>query len=109
MEDLIKNFLYTSVGAVAFAAEKLRESLDKLVAEGKLSTEEGKKIVDEFLANTSSKKEEFESQIKALSDKALSSFKSSGNSEVEDLKARIEALEAKQKVAKAVSHKEASV
>ena len=49
MEDLFKNFLYTGVGLVAMTAEKIQNSVGKLVSEGKLSLEEGKKVVDKLV------------------------------------------------------------
>ena len=100
MDDLFKKFLYTSVGLVSFTADKLRESIEKLVQEDKISEEEGKKIVDEFIKNTQTKKDEFESQLKMLTEKTLATFKfSSSNNDFADLQARVEALEAKQKAA----------
>ncbi|MEH0156299.1 hypothetical protein V6R21_19265 [Limibacter armeniacum] len=107
MEELIKRFVYTGVGIVAFTAEKVKEIVDKLVAEEKLTEEEGKKIVDEFLSNTESRKDEFESQLKVLAEKFSSVFsmKDAKTEDVEDLKARIEALEARQKTAKSSSAK----
>jgi len=107
MEDLFKKFVYTSVGVVAYTAEKIRETVDQLIAEEKISAEEGKKIVDELIANTEAKKEEFEAQLRVLVEKVVASVKvptlgggSSAKEEIEDLKARIEALEAKTKASK---------
>ncbi|MEL6654677.1 MAG: hypothetical protein AAFQ87_28130, partial [Bacteroidota bacterium] len=51
MEELFKRFLYTGVGFVAMTAEKLQESIDEMVGDGKLSEEEGKKLVDNFMEN----------------------------------------------------------
>ena len=101
MDDLFKKFLYTSVGLVAFTADKLRETIEKLVQEEKLSAEEGKKIVDEFLKNTETKKDEFESQLKLVTEKVVKSFSFASNNEMSDLKARIEALESKQRTTRA--------
>lgn len=107
MEELLKKLVYTGVGITAFTIEKITEVVDKLVAEEKLTEEEGKKIVDEFVDNTEAKKSEFEEQLKTLAEKFTSSlnfdidkitsmFKGGDSEEVEILKARIEALEAAQ-------------
>ncbi|WP_205727847.1 phasin family protein [Flammeovirga pectinis] len=107
MEELLKKIVYTGVGITAFTIEKITEVVDKLVAEEKLTAEEGKKIVGEFVDSTEAKKDEFEGQIKTLADKFTSSlnidldkitsmFKGGDSEEVEILKARIEALEAAQ-------------
>ena len=99
MEDLVKKFIYTGVGFAAFAVDKVKETVDSLVKEDKISEEEGKKIVDEFLQNTETKKDEFESQLKMVVEKVVSSFSFASNNEMEDIKARLEAIEAKQRTA----------
>ncbi|OHX68360.1 phasin family protein [Flammeovirga pacifica] len=120
MEELLKKIVYTGVGITAFTVEKINDVVDKLVAEEKITEEEGKKIVDEIVSNTEAKKEEFETQVKSLAEKFTSSidfdfdkiksmFKGSESEEVEILKARIEALEAQQAAnAKDSSSSEAS-
>lgn len=50
MEDLLKNFLYTGVGLVAIGAEKIQNSVDKLISDGKVSVEEGKKLISKLVA-----------------------------------------------------------
>jgi len=100
MDDIIKKVLYTGVGIVAFTAEKLRETVDKLVSEEKLTTEEGKKLVEEFVANTETKKVEFETQLRHMTEKVVKTFSFATSKDIEDLTARIEALEAKMTTAK---------
>ncbi len=56
MEDLFKKFLYTGVGIVSTTAEVLQRSVDEWIEKGKISEDEGKKIVDEFMNDASSRK-----------------------------------------------------
>jgi polyhydroxyalkanoate synthesis regulator phasin len=107
MEDLFKKFLYGSVGLVALTAEKIQKTVDNLVSENKLTTDEGKKIVDDFIKNTQTKKEEFESQLKSITEKVVRSFDFATDHDLKALKKRVDALEAKQNGAKAVSAKAA--
>jgi polyhydroxyalkanoate synthesis regulator phasin len=95
MEDLFKKFLYTGVGLVALTAEKIQKTVDRLVSEDKLTTDEGKKIVDEFVKNTQTKKEEFETQLRSITEKVIRSFDFATAHELNELKKRVEALEAK--------------
>lgn len=95
MEDLFKKFVYTGVGLVSLTAEKLQKSVDKLVEENKISTEEGRKIVDDFMNKTESKKEEFENQLKKVTEEVINKFQIPKNKEVEALQKRVAALEAK--------------
>jgi len=101
MEDLFKKFIYTGVGLVSITADKLQKTVDDLVSDNKMSSEEGKKVVDDLLKDTESKKEEFESQLKKIVEDVVSRFKIARNSEVEDLKKRVEALEAQVGIEKA--------
>ena len=94
MEDLFKKFLYTGVGLVSVTADKIQKSMDRLVDENKISSEEGKKVVDDLIKDTESKKEEFESQLKRVVEDFMSRFKLASNAEVENLHKRVEALEA---------------
>ena len=100
MEDLFKKFLYAGVGIVSLTAEKLQNVVDELVKDEKLSIEEGKKIVTDFEKNVEGKKEEFEAQLKKMTEKTIKSFRFVHKEEVDALKSRIEALEAKQATTK---------
>ncbi|MCC5931484.1 MAG: hypothetical protein JJU28_19710 [Cyclobacteriaceae bacterium] len=93
MEDLFKKFIYTSVGMVSLTVEKVEKVIDKLINENKISKEEGKKIVDDFLKNTETKKEELEAQLKSITERVVSSFDFASGKELNALKKRVEELE----------------
>ena len=93
MEDLFKKFIYTGVGLVAHTADKVQQSINKLIDDNKISAEEGKKIVDDIIKNTQTKKDEFESQLKSISEKVIKGLNYARKEDVEELKARIEELE----------------
>mgnify|MGYP005857857649 CR=1 FL=1 len=96
MQDLFKKFIYTSVGLVSITAETLKSTVDKLVEDSKLSSDEGKKLVEEFVKNTETKKEEFESQLKTLVEKVVSNFKFVTEGDLQEVMKRIEQLEVKE-------------
>jgi polyhydroxyalkanoate synthesis regulator phasin len=93
MEDLFKKFIYTGIGWVSNATDKLKKNIDEFISEGKLSAEDGKKIVDEFLKNTESKKEEVENQFKKLIDEFLKSIRFAKAEELKKLETRVAKLE----------------
>lgn len=95
MEDLFKKFIYTGVGWISTTADKLKETIDKFVDDGKLSPKEGKKIVDDFLKNTESKRDELEDQFKSIVDKVIQSVSFVKKEELAKLEKRIAELEAK--------------
>lgn len=95
MEDLFKKFLYTGIGLAALTTEYLQKSIDDLVSNQKLSKEEGKKIVDDVMQKTASKKGEFEGQFKKVAEEVMERFNFAKSKEVEELKKRVALLEAK--------------
>ncbi len=94
MENLFKQFIYTGVGMVSHSAEKAKKLIDKLIEEGKLSTEEGKKLVEDFNKNTETKKDELETQFSSLIEKIVKSFKFATNADISNLANRVTMLEA---------------
>lgn len=75
MEELVKKFIYTGIGIVALTAEKLQESVDEMVGKGKVSKEEGKKIVEDFLNSVDVKKDDFEGKLKNVADNVSETIK----------------------------------
>ena len=94
MEDLFKKFIYTSVGLVSLTAEKMEKSIKNLVDENKISTEEGKKIVDDLMKKTEAKREEFEDKLKEVTETVVSKFEFLKKHDYDTLVKRVEALEA---------------
>lgn len=95
MENLVKNFIYSGVGLVSITTEKFKSTIEELVSDKKLSSDEGKKIVDDFFKNTEDKKEEFDTQLKEIIEKMLSKFKFVSKTDIEALEERISELEKK--------------
>ncbi len=94
MENLFKKFIYTGVGFVSLTTERMRDTIKGLIEDGKISKEEGKKIVDDFSKNTETKKDEIESQFKSIIEKILKSFNFATVSDLEKVENRIAVLEA---------------
>ncbi len=95
MEDLFKKFLYTSVGLVSTTVEKIQSSVDKLVDEDKLSQDEGKKIVDDLVKNTETKREEFEGKLKSIVEDVMTRLNIGSQSQIKDIQDRLAAIEEK--------------
>jgi polyhydroxyalkanoate synthesis regulator phasin len=93
MENAFKNFFYTGVGFISIAADKFKKAVDELVKDGKLSKEEGKKIVDDFIKSSDERKSEFESTFKNVIEDTIEKLKFASKEEVEKLKNRITVLE----------------
>lgn len=95
---MVRKLLYTGVGIVAMTAEKLQESVDEMVGKGKVSKDEGKRIVQEFVDTMETKRDEFEERLKEAADNMTSNMKLPQFATKEDVDAlmdRIATLESK--------------
>ncbi|MCI4668372.1 MAG: hypothetical protein MRZ79_09550 [Bacteroidia bacterium] len=98
MEEMIKKFVYTSVGMLSAASEKLQEAVDDFVGSGKESKEEGKKIMNDFQSEMDKQQSELEERGKALMatiEENMPSFKTENLPWVKDILSRLEAIEKK--------------
>ncbi len=93
MEDLIKKVLYTGVGLVASATEKVQQTVNDLVDSDKISADEGKKIVDNFKESTESKRNELEVRLKEMVEGLVNRLDLVRKSDIEDLIKKVERLE----------------
>ncbi|MEN9443860.1 MAG: hypothetical protein RIS47_750 [Bacteroidota bacterium] len=94
MENLFRNLVYTGVGFVALTKKKFEEAVETLVTEEKISSKEGKKLVDEFVKNTESKVSEFEGQMKNVVEKVVKSLSFATTTDLDALRNRVAVLEA---------------
>ncbi len=100
MESLFKKVMYTGVGLVSTTAEKVQEKVNELVEKGNLSEEEGKKVVNDFITDFDTKKDELETRVSKIINKVINSFDFPSRNEVTNLKTRIAELEAQLEPAK---------
>lgn len=85
------------LGAVSLTYEKAEKVFDEMVERGELSREEARKDLDELMKRGDEEQKEFRSMIHDEVDKWRSEFGAVSRNDLEELKARIEALEEKLK------------
>jgi polyhydroxyalkanoate synthesis regulator phasin len=95
MEKELKKFLYAGVDLAAAASEKFQNSVSELVAKGKISPDEGKKMIDDFFVKSEERKEEFEKKYKEFTEKMGINKKKNEEEELETLRQKVADLEAK--------------
>ena len=95
MQDTLRKLFYNGIGLISLTAENLQKTINQLTQDQKISLEEGKKIYDDFMKNTESKREEFEGQLGKIIEKIAKNFNFASTQEIEYLKNRIEMLEKK--------------
>jgi len=93
MEELIKKVLYTGVGLVASATEKVQQQVNDLVDNDKISKDEGKKIVDSFVKSTEEKKTELETRLNEMVAGIINKLDLVRKSDIDDLIKKVERLE----------------
>ncbi len=95
MEDLFKKAFYTGVGLVANTTDTLRKGMDDLVKKGKISEEEGQKVVSNLEENLSEKREEFEAIINNAVGLTMAKLNLPTADSINRLEKRIKSLEIK--------------
>lgn len=95
MDKLFKKVLYTGIGIFTATTERLQKAIDDLVQRGKLSEEEGMKVVEDVVKNTENKKEEYESRFRRLIDAALDKLNLPQGDTHDKLEKRVKSLEVK--------------
>jgi len=93
MEELIKKVLYTGVGLVASATEKVQQQVNDLVDNDKISKDEGKKIVESFVKSTEEKKGELETRLNEMVAGIINKLDLVRKSDIDDLIKKVERLE----------------
>ena len=81
MEDLFKKFVNAGVGYIAQGSKSVQSTIEKLVKDNKMTQAEGKKIVDELLKSSETKRAELEKQFQGLTERVKSTV-GLGNSKV---------------------------
>lgn len=95
MEKIIRKTLYTAVGIVASTTERLQNVIDDLVSKGKLSEEEGKKVVEDVVKNTENNRDAYEGRFRNIIDSVLSKLNLPQGDAYEKLEKRLKSLEVK--------------
>jgi polyhydroxyalkanoate synthesis regulator phasin len=95
MDKIVRKTLYTAVGIVANTTERLQKAIDDLVSKGRLSEEEGKKVVDDVVKTTDNKLDGYEGRFRNLIDNVLSNLNLPQGDAYEKLEKRIKSLEVK--------------
>ena len=89
----IKKGLLAGFGAVFLTKEKIEEVTGKLAAEAKLSKEDAERLRKELLDTGEEQWKEVEKSVSGSVRKAVESLNVASRGDVEELKARIDALD----------------
>ncbi|CAK8712781.1 Polyhydroxyalkanoate synthesis regulator phasin [Candidatus Electrothrix laxa] len=93
MKELLKNMIYTGVGAAFLTRDKLDEIRKDLVGRGNLTREEGKEFVEDLLKKSDNARDQLELWLNRQVEKRIKELNLATVDEVEDLRRKVEELE----------------
>lgn len=93
MEDRLRKMLYMAVG-LASTSQKIKYLFEKADIEGKLTEEEGKRLLDELWSKGKLEADLLTKEFKDKVAEILFELKTPSQKEFDDLKLRVEKLEA---------------
>ena len=91
MFEQLRKLAMIGIGGTALAVDKVTEYVDELVAQGKLTVSEGKKLTEELIQ---SKKEEVTDKDRAEIESVLLDMNIAQRKDIDSLESRIQELEA---------------
>ena len=97
MIDLIKKAMFTGIGVAALTKEKVEDVAKDFIEQGKMSEQEGKKLVDEIMVKSKESQEELAQKIEASVNIALEKLAVAKESDIEALQQQIDELKEKLK------------
>lgn len=93
MKELLKNILYTGVGAAFLTRDKIEELRGELVEKGKITKDEGKEFVEEILKKSDSARDELELWLNRRVEERVRQLNLATSDEVTELRRQIEELQ----------------
>ena len=94
MKDLLKNMIYTGVGAAFLTRDKLDEIRKDLVERGNLTKEEGKEFVEDLLKKSDSARDQLEVWLNRQVEERIKGLHLATADELNALRQKVEELEA---------------
>ena len=92
MIDLVKKAMFTGIGVMSLTKEKVEDIANEFVAKGKLSEQEGKKLVNDLLERSEESKGELKKQVEAVVKSTLAKMDIATKSDMEALKSDLAGL-----------------
>ncbi len=92
MLDLIKKAVLTGVGIASLTKDKIEDLAKELIDKGKMSEQEGEKLVQEMLNRAEESRETVKSQTESVVQNTIAKMKLARVEDIELLKGEIERL-----------------
>ena len=92
MIDLIKKAVLTGVGIASLTKEKIEDLAKELIVKGKMSEQEGEKLVEEMLSRAEESRETMKRQTESLVQSTIAKMQLARVEDIELLKTEIKRL-----------------
>jgi len=94
-DSLFKKLFYTGIGLTVSTKEKIEKKINELVEKNKITADEGKKILNDFVTDFDKRKDELEEEMKKFVKKTAENLKFAKKKDVEALNKRLDEIESK--------------
>ncbi|WP_457575627.1 phasin family protein [Desulfomarina sp.] len=92
MIDLVKKAMLTGIGVASLTKDKIEDIAKEFAQKGKLSEQEGEKLVREMVTKTEESKEELKKQINTMIETTLAKTQFVRAADIEELHGEIASL-----------------
>ena len=93
MKEMLKNVLYTGLGAAFLTKEKIEELRKDLIEKGKMSQDEGKQFVDDLIRKSEKAKGQLDLWINKRVEDRINQLNLATKDEIAELRRKIEELQ----------------
>ena len=90
---MLRNIIYTGIGAAFLTKEKVEALKDDLVEQGKIKEDEGKQFVEELIQKTTSIKDSLDLRISQIIEDKIKALDIPTNADLADLRRQVEELQ----------------
>ena len=93
MLEFIKKAVFIGAGLASMTAEKIEEAVAEIVRKGEISEKQGRELIQDLKDRSGKARKDLGDRVEKMIEEALQRLKIPTRKEVDDLKARVEALE----------------
>jgi len=94
MKEIIKNIVYTGIGAAFLTKEKIEALKDDLVQQGKMKEDEGREFVNDLVKKTAAIKDSLDLKITEIIEEKIKQFDIVTKDEFTGLQRQVKELQA---------------
>lgn len=93
MKELLKNIVYTGIGAAFLTKDKIEALKDDLIEQGKIKEDDGKEFVNELVKKTASIKDSLDLKISQIIERKIKDLDVPTNADFAALRRQVEELQ----------------